>query len=97
MNHPPLLVCPGRDDPRRQWRRNRRDPHDRGGRPEQREEPAGDAGVWRGQEWQWQGGSGTSRKRRSVRFEWYRLESGSGSIGRDMDSEKKGSIDRDMD
>jgi hypothetical protein len=36
---------------------------------------------WR-KEWQWLGGSGTVGKRRSGRFEWYRLECGSGSIGR---------------
>jgi hypothetical protein len=36
---------------------------------------------WRG-EWQWLGGSGINRRGRSMRFEWYRLESGSGSIGR---------------
>jgi hypothetical protein len=35
-------------------------------------------------EWQWQGGSGVSRFVRSMRFEWYKLESGSGSIHRDM-------------
>jgi hypothetical protein len=30
--------------------------------------------------WQWGGGSGSIRKRRSVRSVWYRLERGSGSI-----------------
>jgi hypothetical protein len=38
---------------------------------------------WGGR-WQWQGGSGGNRKRRSGRFEWWWLECGSGSIGRDM-------------
>jgi hypothetical protein len=32
--------------------------------------------------WQWQGGSGTNRKRRSRRVEWYVLQRGSGSIDR---------------
>jgi hypothetical protein len=36
---------------------------------------------WHG-EWQWLGGSGTNRQRRSVRFEWWWLECGSDSIGR---------------
>jgi hypothetical protein len=36
---------------------------------------------WDG-EWQWLGGSGTIRKRRARRFEWYRLGGGSGCIGR---------------
>jgi hypothetical protein len=36
---------------------------------------------WRG-EWQWLGGSGSIRKRGAVRSFWYRLENGSGSIGR---------------
>jgi hypothetical protein len=35
-------------------------------------------------EWQWQFDSGIIRKRRSVRFEWYKLESVSGSIDRVM-------------
>jgi hypothetical protein len=39
-------------------------------------------GAVRPREWQWLGGSGTIRRRRSVRFEWWWLESGSGSIGR---------------
>jgi hypothetical protein len=38
-------------------------------------------GQWH-REWQWQGGSGVIRQRRSRRFEWYRLQFGSGSIGR---------------
>jgi hypothetical protein len=38
---------------------------------------------WHG-EWQWLGGSGTNRNIRSARFQWYQLERGSGSIGRDM-------------
>jgi hypothetical protein len=40
-----------------------------------------DGWQWNG-EWQWQGGSGTNRFARSVRFEWWWLERGSGSIGR---------------
>eukprot|EP00161_Ancyromonas_sigmoides_P016258 TRINITY_DN4334_c1_g1_i4.p1 TRINITY_DN4334_c1_g1~~TRINITY_DN4334_c1_g1_i4.p1 ORF type:complete len:178 (+),score=10.33 TRINITY_DN4334_c1_g1_i4:194-727(+) len=36
--------------------------------------------VWHG-EWQWPGGSGVIRKRRSRPFDWYRLGCGSGSIG----------------
>jgi hypothetical protein len=43
---------------------------------------AGLGGGPRHSEWQWQGGSNTNRRRISVRFEWYKLESGSGSIGR---------------
>jgi hypothetical protein len=43
-------------------------------------------GVQRGQlrrgEWQWQGGSGVIRQRRSVRFEWWWLGNGSSSIGK---------------
>jgi hypothetical protein len=35
----------------------------------------------RAKEWQWLGGSGTVGKRRSVRFEWYQIQGGSGSIG----------------
>jgi hypothetical protein len=31
--------------------------------------------------WQWRGGSCTVGKRRSVRFEWYQIQGGSGSIG----------------
>jgi hypothetical protein len=38
-------------------------------------------GVWLDGEWQWLGGSGFIRKRRSVRFEWWWFECGSGSIG----------------
>jgi hypothetical protein len=37
------------------------------------------------------GGSGTSRCARSRRFEWYKLESGSGSIGRVVSRTKSGS------
>jgi hypothetical protein len=37
-----------------------------------------DMGLHR--EWQWENGSGTVGKRRSGRFEWYKLECGSGSI-----------------
>jgi hypothetical protein len=36
--------------------------------------------VW-GREWQWQCGSGISRRGRSWRFEWYRWQCDSGSIG----------------
>jgi hypothetical protein len=44
----------------------------------------GSSGWQRNGEWRWLGGSGINRKRRSVRFEWYKLECGSGSIGGDM-------------
>jgi hypothetical protein len=40
---------------------------------------------WHG-EWQWLGGSGTNRRSGSRRFEWYRLERGSGSIEGDISS-----------
>jgi hypothetical protein len=41
-----------------------------------------DTGIaWQG-EWQWRGGSGTIRKRRLRRFEWYQIEGGRGGIGR---------------
>jgi hypothetical protein len=47
-------------------------------------------GGWRaircvggGEGWQWRGGSGTVGFVRSVRFEWYWFERGSGSIGLD--------------
>jgi hypothetical protein len=39
-------------------------------------------GVVRIREWQWLGCSGINRLVRSVRFEWYKFQSGSGSIGR---------------
>jgi hypothetical protein len=34
------------------------------------------------------GGSGTKRRARSRRFEWYKLQRGSGSIGRVVSGEK---------
>jgi hypothetical protein len=41
-------------------------------------------------EWQWLGKSGTVRRSRSRRFEWWWLEGGSGSIGRVMIGLKNG-------
>jgi hypothetical protein len=45
--------------------------------------------LWRGNGWQWLRGSGVIRKRGSGRFEWYRLERGSGSIGRVLIKKEK--------
>jgi hypothetical protein len=45
---------------------------------------------WRNR-WQWLGGSGGNRKRRSRRFEWYQLEFMSGSIDGDRASPDKSS------
>jgi hypothetical protein len=60
-----------------------------GGKKERKKKKEKKGGVWRQKgvdsghgRWQWQCGSGTVGKRRSVRFEWYQLECGSGSIGR---------------
>jgi hypothetical protein len=40
--------------------------------------------LWH-EEWQWFNGSGTIRQIRSIRFDWYKFQSGSGSIKRDIE------------